>query len=47
MAFILTHNETGVKNFVTTVEIPFQWQVDLKRNQNKPIYCFKNYIQWS
>ena len=26
MAFILTHYETGVKNFVTTVEIPFQWQ---------------------
>jgi len=34
MAFILTHYETGVKNFVTTVEKPFEWQVDLKPNQN-------------
>ena len=34
MAFILTHYETNVKTFVSTVEIPFQWQVDLKPNQN-------------
>ena len=35
MAFILTHYESNVKTFVTTVEIPFQWQVDLKPNQNR------------
>ena len=34
MAFILTHYESNVNKFVTTVEIPFQWQVDLKPNQN-------------
>jgi len=34
MAFILTHYETNVKTFVSTIEIPFQWQVDLKPNQN-------------
>lgn len=34
MAFILTHYESNVKKFVTTVELPFQYQKDLKPNQN-------------
>lgn len=34
MAFILTHYETKVKKFVSTVELPFQYQTDLKPNQN-------------
>ena len=34
MAFILTHYETNVKTFVSTVELPFQYQTDLKPNQN-------------
>ena len=34
MAFILTHYETNVKTFVSTVEIPFKYQTDLKPNQN-------------
>tara|TARA_R110002020_G_scaffold292717_1_gene508098 strand:+ start:58 stop:261 length:204 start_codon:yes stop_codon:yes gene_type:complete len=34
MAFILTHYESNVKTYVSTVELPFQYQTDLKPNQN-------------
>ena len=34
MAFILTHYESNVKKYITTVELPFQYQADLKPNQN-------------
>ena len=34
MAFILTHYESNVRTYVSTVELPFQYQTDLKPNQN-------------
>lgn len=34
MAFILTHYESNVKKYITTIELPFQYQTDLKPNQN-------------
>jgi|13_taG_2_1085334.scaffolds.fasta_scaffold00098_26 hypothetical protein len=34
MAFILTHFESNVKTYVSTVELPFQYQTDLKPNQD-------------
>lgn len=34
MAFILTHYESSVKKYITTIELPFQYQADLKPNQN-------------